>query len=341
MNTNTQNYVAGSSGKAKSVTITGTGSYVPERVLTNADLEKMVDTTDEWIVSRSGIRERHIARPDEATSDMAAEASRRALAQAGVAAEDVDLIIVATVTPDMMLPNTACFVQNLIGARNATCFDLEAACSGFLYAMNVASQFIRTGAVKTALVIGAEKLSTVTDWEDRATCVLFGDGAGAVVLQACDAPRGFLATVTGSDGALADLLKIPGGGSRNPTSTETVQKRMHCMQMVGKEVFKNAVRSMGDAARNALEQSGLTLDDVACVVPHQANIRIVNAIRERLGVAPEKFYVNLDRFGNMSAASIPVALDEAVRNGRIKAGDVVVMVAFGGGFTWGASVIRM
>ncbi len=341
MKTQAQPAAEGSSGTAKSVTIVGTGSYVPERVLTNADLEKMVDTTDEWIVTRSGIRERHIAREDEATSDMAAEASRRALAQAGVSAEDVDLIIVATVTPDMVFPNTACFVQNLIGARNATCFDLEAACSGFLYAMHVASQFIRTGAARTALVIGAEKLSCVTDWQDRATCVLFGDGAGAVVLQACEAPRGFLATVTGSDGALTDLLKIPGGGSRSPTSVETIEKRMHYMQMVGKEVFKNAVRSMGDAARNALEQSGLTLDDVACVVPHQANIRIVDAIRERLGVPPEKFYVNLERFGNMSAASIPVALDEAVRAGRIKKGDVVVMVAFGGGFTWGSSVIRM
>lgn len=329
---------ASASGRA--VAIVGTGAYVPERVLTNADLEKMVDTTDEWIVTRSGIRERHIARDDEATSDMAAEASRRALAQAGVAAADVDLIIVATVTPDMVFPNTACLVQNLIGAGKATCFDLEAACSGFLYGMNVAAQFIRGGTVKTALVIGAEKLSTVTDWEDRSTCVLFGDGAGAVVMQACDAPRGFLATVTGSDGSLADLLKIPGGGSRHPTSAETVKNRMHYMQMVGKEVFKNAVRSMGEAARNALEQSGLTLEDVGCVVPHQANIRIVEAIRERLGVAPEKFYVNLDRYGNMSAASIPVALDEAVRMGRIKSGDVVVLVAFGGGFTWGASVLR-
>ena len=326
---------------AGSVAIIGTGSYAPEKILTNADLEKMVDTSDEWIVTRSGIRERHIAGRDEATSDMAAMAARRALEQAGVTAEQVDLIIVATITPDMVFPSTACFVQNLIGAKNATCFDLEAACSGFLYAMNVASQFIRTGAARTALVIGAEKLSCVTDWQDRTTCVLFGDGAGAVVIQASDAPRGFLATVTGSDGALTDLLKIPGGGSRNPTSLETIEKRMHYMQMVGKEVFKNAVRSMGDAARKALEQSGLTLNDVACVVPHQANIRIVEAIRERLEVGPDKFYVNLDRFGNMSAASIPVALDEAIRVGRIKRGDVVVMVAFGGGFTWGASVVRM
>lgn len=340
MNTKPNPKAAGGAVTNRSVGIIGTGAYVPEKVLTNAELEKMVDTTDEWIVTRSGIRERHIARGDEATSDMAAEASRRALAQAGVAAEDVDLIIVATITPDMVFPNTACLVQNLIGARKATCFDIEAACSGFLYAMNVAAQFIKTGAVKTALVIGAEKLSTVTDWQDRATCVLFGDGAGAVVMRECDAAQGFLATVTGSDGSLADLLKIPGGGSRNPTSIETVEKRMHYMQMVGKEVFKNAVRNMGEAARNALEESGLTMDDVALVVPHQANMRIVEAIRERLGVGPEKFYVNLDRMGNMSAASIPVALDEAVRCGKIKQGDVVVMVAFGGGFTWGATVVR-
>ena len=340
MNTKPSSPAEGNSVPNRSVAIIGTGSYVPEKILTNADLEKMVDTTDEWIVTRSGIRERHIARADEATSDMAAEASRRALAQAGVTAEEVDLIIVATITPDMVFPNTACLVQNLIGAKKATCFDLEAACSGFLYGMNVATQFIRTGVVKTALVIGAEKLSMVTDWEDRATCVLFGDGAGAVVLRACDAPQGFLAMVTGSDGSLANLLKIPGGGSRNPTSVETIQKRMHYMQMVGKEVFKNAVRSMGEAARKALEECGLTIDDVDCVVPHQANMRIVEAIRERLGARPEKFYINLDRMGNMSAASIPVALDEAVRSGRIKTGNVVVMVAFGGGFTWGATVMR-
>jgi 3-oxoacyl-[acyl-carrier-protein] synthase-3 len=340
MNIESDSHAAGNTVLKGSVTIIGTGSYVPEKVLTNADLEKMVDTTDEWIVTRSGIRERHIARADEATSDMAAEASRRALAQAGVTAEEVDLIIVATITPDMIFPNTACLVQNLIGAKNATCFDLEAACSGFLYGMNVATQFIRTGMVKTALVIGAEKLSMVTDWEDRTTCVLFGDGAGAVVLRACDKPQGFLSVVTGSDGSLADLLKLPGGGSRHPTSMETVQKRMHYMQMVGKEVFKNAVRNMGEAARRALDECGLTMEDVALVVPHQANLRIVEAIRERLGVAPEKFYVNLDRMGNMSAASIPVALDEAVRGGRIKKGDVVVMVAFGGGFTWGATVMR-
>lgn len=329
------NQVAGNS-----VAIIGTGSYTPEKILTNADLEKMVDTTDEWIVTRSGIRERHIARADEATSDMAAMAARRALDAAGVTPEEVDLLIVATFTPDMVLPSTACFVQHHIGAKNATCFDLQAACSGFLFAVNTASQFIKTGSIRTALVIGADKLSAVTDWQDRTTCVLFGDGAGAVVLRACEPSQGILAAVTGSDGALTDLLKVPAGGSRQPASLQTLEQRLHYMTMVGKEVFKHAVRAMGEAARKALEQSGLSIDQIACVVPHQANMRIVEAIRDRMGVGPEKFFVNLDKYGNMSAASIPVALDEAVRAGRIQRGDNVLLVAFGGGFTWGAMVIR-
>ncbi|MEI6149069.1 MAG: beta-ketoacyl-ACP synthase III [bacterium] len=331
---------AGFSGAGVSVAIVGTGSYAPEKVLTNADLEKMVDTTDEWIVTRSGIRERHIAREDEATSDLATVAAQRALEQAKVAPEDVDLIIVATITPDMVFPSTACFVQNRLGARNATCFDLEAACSGFLFAVNTASQYIKTGAIRTALVIGAEKLSTVIDWQDRATCVLFGDGAGAVVLQACAPTEGILSTVTGSDGALTELLNLPGGGSRHPTSPQTIEQRLHYMKMVGKDVFKHAVRAMSEAGRKAIEQAGLTIDQIACVVPHQANMRIVEAIRDRMGVGPEKFFVNLDRYGNMSAASIPVALDEAVRMGRIQRGDAVLLVAFGGGFTWAAMVIR-
>lgn len=328
------------SGLGCSVAIVGTGSYAPEKILTNADLEKMVDTTDEWIVTRSGIRERHIARADEATSDMATVAAQRALAQAKVAPEDLDLIIVATITPDMVFPSTACFVQNRLGARNATCFDLEAACSGFLFAVNTARQYIKTGAIRTALVIGAEKLSGVVDWQDRTTCVLFGDGAGAVVLQACEAPRGILSVVTGSDGSLTELLKLPGGGSRYPVSPQTIEQRLHYMKMVGKDVFKHAVRAMSEAGRKAIEQSGLSIDQIACIVPHQANMRIVEAIRDRMEVEPEKFFVNLDRYGNMSAASIPVALDEAVSMGRIKSGDPILLVAFGGGFTWGAMVIR-
>jgi 3-oxoacyl-[acyl-carrier-protein] synthase-3 len=262
------------------------------------------------------------------------------LEQAKVAPEDVDLIIVATITPDMVFPSTACFVQNRLGARNATCFDLEAACSGFLFAVNTASQFIKTGAIRTALVIGAEKLSGVVDWQDRTTCVLFGDGAGAVVLQSCEAPRGILSVVTGSDGSLTELLKLPGGGSRYPVSPQTIEQRLHYMKMVGKDVFKHAVRAMSEAGRKAIEQSGLSIDQIACIVPHQANMRIVEAIRDRMAVEPEKFFVNLDRYGNMSAASIPVALDEAVRMGRIKSGDPILLVAFGGGFTWGAMVIR-
>ena len=325
----------------RTVAIVGTGAYLPERILTNAELEKMVDTTNEWIVTRSGIRERHIARADQATSDLGAEAARRAMADAGVTAGEIDLIIVATLSPDMPFPNTACFVQNLIGAKNATCIGLEAACSGFLYAVDAASQYLLTGRCKTALVIGAEKLSSVTDWQDRTTCVLFGDGAGAVVLRATEAGNGILSTVTGSDGSLNALLNIPGGGSRNPTSLETIEKRMHFMKMEGKEVFKHAVRAMGEAARKAIEKAGLTIADIACVVPHQANIRIVEAIRDRMGVGPEKFYVNLDKVGNMSAASIPVAFDEAIKAGKIKKGDYVVFVAFGGGFTWGAMVVKM
>ena len=323
------------------VAILGTGSYVPERILTNAELEKMVDTTDEWIVTRSGIRERHIARDDQATSDLGAEAARRALVSAGIKAEEVDLIIVATLSPDMPFPNTACFVQTLIGARNATCIGLEAACSGFLFAVDAASQYLLTGRFKTALVVGAEKLSSVTDWQDRTTCVLFGDGAGAVVLQARETGEGILSTVTGSDGSLNALLNIPAGGSRHPATVETIAKRMHYMKMEGKEVFKHAVRAMSEASRKALEKAGLTIEQVACVVPHQANMRIVEAIRDRLGVGPDKFYVNLDKYGNMSAASIPVALDEAIRAGKIKQGDAIVMVAFGGGFTWGAMVVKM
>ncbi len=322
--------------------IAGVGAYTPEQVLTNADLEKLVNTTDEWIVSRSGIHERHIAGEKVATSDLSVEAARRALAAAGVAAAAVDMIIVATVTPDMPFPNTACLVQRKIGAVNATCFDLEAACTGFLFAMETARQYIRTGAIRTALIIGAEKLSSVTDWQDRATCVLFGDGAGAVVLQAgaADGARGIVNTVTGSDGSLADLLQIPAGGSRLPASHATVDGRLHYMKMNGREVFKHAVRSMSDAVLRVLAGAGLTLADVDIIVPHQANLRIIHAISDKLGVPLEKFFVNLDRYGNMSAASIPVALEEAVRTGRVHSGQTVVMVAFGGGFTWGATVLE-
>jgi 3-oxoacyl-[acyl-carrier-protein] synthase-3 len=327
--------------QAHSVCIAGTGSYLPAKILTNEDLSKMVDTTNEWILTRTGIRERHIAGPEEAASHMGAQAAKRALESAGVAAGDVDLIIVATITQDMSFPSTACLVQDMIGAGKAWCFDLHAACAGFLYAIQTARQYIVSGAADTVLVVGTEKLSAITDWQDRATCVLFGDGAGAVVLRPGPPGRhGIISSVMGSDGSLADLLKIPGGGSRIPSTKESVEQRLHYIKMEGREVFKHAVRCMSEAARQALENSELTMDDIRCVIPHQANARIIQAIAEKLGVPPDRFYMNLERVGNMSGASIPVALDEAVRSGRIRPGDRLLLVAFGGGFTWGASVVQ-
>lgn len=325
------------------VRMQGIGSYVPERIMTNAELETLVDTSGEWIRTRTGIEERRIAHSGEATSDLALAAARSALDQAGIAAAEVDLIVTATISPDMLMPSTACFVQSRLGAPAATCFDLEAACSGFLYSLEVARHLLMAGRMRTALVIGAEKLSAFTDWDDRNTCVLFGDGAGAVVLRtepAATPVRGILASVTGSDGNLAHLLTLPGGGSLNPTSGETLAGRMHYLKMAGREVFKHAVRCMSEAANGALQKCGLTIDDVDWIVPHQANLRIIQAIGQRLKVPMDRFYMNLERYGNMSAASIPVALDEAVRNRRIQPGDIVLMVAFGGGFTWGATVMR-
>jgi 3-oxoacyl-[acyl-carrier-protein] synthase-3 len=331
--------MANTSQLLRAVGITGTGSYAPERVLTNADLEKIVDTTDEWILSRTGIRERRIARPDETTSDMGAEAARRALAKAGVGAEQVDLIIVATITPDMGFPNTACFVQSKIGAVNAYCYDLEAACSGFLYALEVARQAVASGSVDTVLVVGAEKISCITDWKDRSLCVLFGDGAGAAVVQATDR-SGLRSSVLRSDGRLSHLLMLPGGGSKHPASAETLAQGLHFMKMDGRDVFKHAVTCMTDVARKALEKAGKTVEDMKLIIPHQANQRIISAIGDRLGGRPEQYYVNLDRYGNTSAASIILALDEAVQGGRLQRGDLVLLVAFGGGFTWGATVLE-
>ena len=323
------------------VVISGTGCYLPARVLTNAELEKMVDTTDEWIVTRTGIRERHIAAEGEATSHMSAQAAKLAIERAGISPLDIEMIIVATVTPDMIFPNTACLVQDIIGAKNAFCYDLEAACSGFLYALKMARDSIVAGSVKTVLVIGGEKLSCVTDWQDRATCVLFGDGAGAAVVQAGDGPgRGIMSSVMGSDGALAQLLMIPSGGSRSPTSAATIEQRAHYMKMEGREVFKHAVRCMSDACGKALQRCGMTKEDVSLVIPHQANMRIISAIADRIEIGMDRFYVNLEKVGNMSSASVPVALDEVVRAGRVKKGDILLLVAFGGGFTWGATVVE-
>lgn len=323
--------------------IIGTGSYMPARVLTNHDLEKLVETSDEWITTRTGIKERRIAAPDETTSDMAAEAARRALHTAGVKPEEVDLIIVATVTPDMFFPSTACFVQKKIGATNAVGFDISAACSGFLYALQTARHFINGGPRKTALVIGAEKLSSLINWTDRNTCVLFGDGAGAAVIRwddRPDAPGRVISSFMGTDGNLADLLKVPGGGTALPITAENVHLRPNTIHMEGRETFKHAVTRMCQASEKALKEAGLTAQDVKLVIPHQANARIISVIAERLGVPEERTFINLDKYGNTSAATIPVCLDEANRSGRIQRGDILLLVAFGGGFTWASSVIR-
>ena len=328
-----------SATELRTVSIIGTGSYIPEKVVTNADLAKIVDTTDEWIVSRTGMKERHMARPDEAASDMGAAAARKALEAAGVTADQVGMIVCASITPDMPFPSTACYVQRLIGAHNAFCLDITAACSGFIYSLELARNAISCGQVDTALIIGTEKLTGVIDWQDRQTCVLFGDAAGAAVLSARGAPHGIRATSLGSDGRLAELLMLPGGGSRHPTSAETIAQRLHYMKMSGREVFKHAVTRMVEACQKALAKAGAKVEDVDLVIPHQANLRIIEAIGHRLGVATDKYFINLEKYGNISAASIPVALDEAVRGGRVKKGDTIVLVAFGGGFTWGSAVL--
>jgi 3-oxoacyl-[acyl-carrier-protein] synthase III len=327
-------------GLARGAIITGTGSYAPERVLTNRELETMVDTTDEWIVSRTGMKERRIAAPDETTSDMAAEAARRALEDAGIAAGEIDMILVPTITPDIPWPNTACLLQDKIGASKAFCFGLEAACSGFVYGLETASNFIRSGAADTALVVGAEKMSAFLNWEDRNTCVLFGDGAGAAVLQAATGREGVVRSSLGSDGSLSDLLQVPAGGSRLPASQETVRKKLHTVQMNGREVFKHAVTNMATAVRDLLNGCEEELGDIDWFIPHQANLRIIRAVGQKLGVPEERFIVNVEKYGNTSGASIGLALDEAARDGRIREGHRVVLVAFGGGFTWGATLIR-
>ncbi len=324
----------------RSVGILGTGSCLPEKVVTNHDLAKIVDTSHEWIVSRTGIHTRRITDDNTATSDLATNAAKIALERANIKAEDLDLIIVTTVTPDMNFPSTACIVQSNIGAKKAAAFDLEAACSGFLYGISVADQFIKTGAYDNVLVIGAETLSKITNWNDRNTCVLFGDGAGAVVLGPIEEGRGILSTYLGADGEGGKFLTMPAGGSRMPASIQSVEQNLHYIKMDGSEVFKFAVRIMGNAAKKALELCNLRVDDIDYLVPHQANTRIISSAAKRLNLPMEKVYVNLDIYGNMSAASIPVALDEAVSKGEIKKGDNVVLVGFGGGLTWGSCVIK-
>jgi 3-oxoacyl-[acyl-carrier-protein] synthase-3 len=312
----------------------GTGSCLPDKILTNDDLAKIVDTSDEWIRTRTGIGERRIAAEGQTTSDLAACAAERALEAAGVKADELDLIIVATVTPDMAFPSTACLVQAKIGAKRAAAFDLEAACSGFVYGLATATQFISTGFYQTVLVIGAETLSRIVDWQDRNTCVLFGDGAGAAVLKVTDGPGGFKAFNLGADGLGGNLLELPAGGSRFPASADTVGQRLHYIRMENKAVYRFAVQIMGEAAAKAVEMAGWQFDQIDWLVPHQANMRIIESAMKRWGLSEDKVIINLDRYGNMSSASVPVALDEAVRGGKIRSGNHVVMVGFGGGLTW-------
>jgi 3-oxoacyl-[acyl-carrier-protein] synthase-3 len=325
---------------SRSASIIGTGSYVPERVLTNADLETMVETTDQWIVERTGIRERRLAAETEFTSHMAANAAKSAMENAGVSPEEIDLILVATITPDNFFPSTACHVQRLIGAKNAACMDVNAACSGFLYCVEIAHQFIATGANDTVLVIGADKLSTIVNWTDRNTCVLFGDGAGAAILRHRPGSRGVVTTYMGSDGNSGDILHMPGGGCACPVTAENIDQKLNTLHMNGRETYKQAVTSMMRAAGVVLDRCGITAQDIACVIPHQANLRIIEAMADRLDLPLEKFHINLDKYGNTSAAAVAIALDEAARSGRFQIGDPILLVVFGGGLTFASSVIE-
>jgi len=326
--------------KGRTCSIISVGSYVPDKVLNNADLEKSVDTSDEWITSRTGIKERRVAAETEYTSDMAAKAAVRAMERGKITADQIDLVIVATITPDMMFPATACLVQHKIGARRAAAFDIEAACSGFIYALEIGQQFITSRTYETVLVIGAEKLSTIVDWKDRNTCVLFGDGAGAAILQHRPEAHGLLTACMGAEGDKAELLCMPGGGSRCPATAQSVASGLHFLRMDGKETFKSAVTAMYTAGKEALRRCEIDISQIKCVIPHQANRRIIDAVGERLGVRPEQLFVNLDKYGNTSAASVAIALDEAVQQGRIQRGDLVLMVVFGAGLTWAAAVIE-
>ena len=324
----------------RGATMTGTGMYVPDRVLTNRDLEHMVETSDEWIRERTGIRERRIAAPDQASSDLAVIAAQRALESAGITAKDVDQIVLATTTPDRFLPSCACTLQAKLGATNAAAYDVFAACTGFVYGLGIARGIIGTEQADTVLVIGVETLSRIVDYTDRNTCVLFGDGAGAAVLQPCAQGEGILSISMGSDGALGDVLEVPAGGSGLPASAETVQARGHFIKMRGRELFKIAVRAMEDSVRQTLDATGLTVDDIDMLVPHQANQRIIDAVLDRLGLPRERAIGNIERYGNTSSASIPISLDEVVREGRLEPGDNVSLVAFGGGATWGATLMK-
>jgi len=321
--------------------ITGLGFAVPEKILTNADLEKIVDTSEEWIRTRTGMSERHICDDSTTTSDLATEAAKKALTAAGISAQDLDIIIVATVTADTPFPSAACYVQNNLNATKAAAFDVSAACSGFLYGLTLADNFIANGAYKNILVIGVESLSKITDYTDRKTCVLFGDGAGAAILQPSDGTRGIIKTYIHSDGRLTNLLYLPGGGSKHPASHETVDQKLHYIRMEGPEVFKAAVKAMGDAAVDILEIAGMKSSQLDLLIPHQANIRIIQATARRIKLPMEKVFINVDRYGNTSAASIPIALTEAIEQGRLKKNDYCLLVSFGGGFTTGGVLLKI
>ena len=325
----------------RTVSIIATGSYVPERILTNSDLERIVDTTDEWIRTRTGISERRIAAADEATSDMATKAALAAMSQADVEAKEIDLIIVATVTPDMFFPSTACVVQDKLGAKGAWGFDLSAACSAFLYSVQVGAQFIGTGSHKKVLVIGSDVMSSIIDYADRATCVIFGDGAGAAILEpAEDDSVGLIDFIHEVDGSGGQFLYMPGGGSLNPTSKETVEKRMHYVHQDGQQVFKFAVRKQTELCQKLLERNGLKGSDIDAFIPHQANLRIINATADRLALRPEAVVVNIERYGNTTAGTIPLAMNTALEQGKLKKGSLVMLASVGAGFTVGATLLR-
>lgn len=323
--------------------ITGTGSYLPERVVTNYDLERMVDTSDEWIRQRTGIVERRIADDDIATSDLCVNAARWAIKRANIDPLDIELILVATVTPDTFFPSTACYVQKGIGAKNAAAMDLSAACAGFLYGLDLADGLIKSGRYNTVLVVGGEVFNNIVDWDDRSTCVLFGDGAGAAVVEATDEPKGVLASYIGSDGDYADinLLGIPAGGSRMPITEAAIEQKLDKLKMNGREVFKLGVRLMPEAAQRVLSEAEVSVEEIDLLIPHQANLRIIEAVGDRLGMPREKVYINVDRYGNTSAATVIIALDEAIREGRAKPGDLLLFVTFGAGLTWGSTLLRL
>lgn len=323
------------------VKILSTGSYVPEKILTNFDLEKMVETSDEWISTRTGIKERRIAAKDENTSDLAYKAAIKAIENAKISVDDIDLIVLATISPDAPMPATACYLQKKLKAFNAVAFDIAAACSGFIYGVSIAKAFISSGMYKRILLVGVEELSRVTDWTDRNTCVLFGDGAGAMIFEASETEKDIVSTYLGTDGTHTDLLNIPAGGSAMPTTKETVEQRLNFVKMLGKEVFKVAVSKMALAVNKAQELVGLTDNDINLYIPHQANLRIIDAVAKKANITNEKVYINVHKYGNMSAATTIVALDEAYKEGRIKKGDLVELVAFGAGLTWGACILKI